>query len=60
MSGKENASISVRLLVGAMGAHNTFEAPETVKPQNFTGFERCGGSVKMTLPACSVAAITLE
>ena len=60
VSGKENASVSVRLLAGAMGDHNTFEAPETVKPQNFTGFERCGSSVKMTLPACSVAAITLE
>ena len=60
VSGKENASVSVRLLAGAMGDHNTFEAPETVKPQNFTAFERCGSNVKMTLPACSVAAITLE
>ena len=60
VSGKENASVSVRLLAGAMGDHNTFEAPETIKPQNFTGFERCGSSVKMTLPVCSVAAITLE
>ena len=57
--GKEQAEVSIRMLSGAMDAHNTFEEPETVKLCDFTDYTRKDGGVQFTLPACSVAAITL-
>ena len=57
--GKEQAEVSIRMLSGAMDAHNTFEEPETVKLCDFTDYTRKDGGVQLTLPACSVAAITL-
>ena len=59
VSGKENAAVTVRVLAGAMDAHNTFDAPETVRIETFTDFARRDGGVQLTLPACCVAAIEL-
>ncbi len=58
-AGMEGASVSIRLLAGAMDAHNTFDAPETVKVESLTDFARRGGGVQFTLPPCSVAAVEL-
>lgn len=57
--GKENAAVSIRVLTGSMNAHNTFDAPETVKIESFTDFTRENGDVQLTLPPCCVAAIEL-
>jgi alpha-N-arabinofuranosidase len=53
-------TISARILTNDMNAHNTFDAPETVKPQEFTAFERTSTGIKFTLPACSVLQITMK
>ena len=58
--GKENAKASVRVLSGSMDAHNTFEAPEMVKPVSVTDFRQENGVLTVRVPACSVTAITLE
>ena len=53
-------TISARILTNDMNAHNTFDAPETVKPQEFTAFEQTSTGIKFTLPACSVLQITMK
>lgn len=47
--------VSASILTGEMNAHNTFEKPETVKEQDYTGFTvtECG-AIKLTVPPCSV------
>ena len=51
--------MSIRVLTGSMNAHNTVDAPETVKIESFTDFTRENGGVQLTLPPCCVAAIEL-
>ena len=58
--GKEQAKVSVRVLTGSMDAHNTFDAPETVKPVDWTDFKQENGVLTVTVPPCSVTAITLD
>ena len=57
--GREGAKASARTLAGVMDAHNTFEQPDAVKPVPLD-VEWKGGSLCLTLPACSVTAITIE
>ncbi len=57
--GREGAKASARTLAGVMDAHNTFEQPDTVKPVPLD-VQWKGGSLCLTLPACSVTAITIE
>ena len=40
-------------------AHNTFEKPEQVVPNPFTGYKIDGRKVTLTLPPASVVAVTL-
>ncbi len=54
------ARASGTVLSGAPGAHNTFDAPETVKPAPLSGIEAGDGTVRFTLPACGVAAVEIE
>lgn len=58
--GRAVSSVSGRLLAGDMGAHNTFECPNTVKINDFTDIQLRDGDVCFTLPACSAAEITLQ
>ncbi len=48
------------LTAAAMNAHNTFAAPEAVKPAAFTGAKFVNGQLTLTLPAKSVIVLTLE
>ena len=48
------------IVTGEMHAHNTFEAPETVKEEKFTGYERLENGLRVTLPACSVTELRLK
>lgn len=62
LRGLANEKFSVQateLTANKMDAHNTFEAPETVKPQSFTAFEVNGHSLKLTLSPASVTSISI-
>ncbi len=49
-----------RILAGEVHAHNTFEAPETVKPVSVDALKRTERGTVIALPACSVAALTFR
>ncbi len=53
------ASACARVITGAPQAHNTFDAPETVKPQALS-VNIADGRATVTLPPCSVAEVTLH
>lgn len=62
LRGLVNEQFSVtasELTADKMDAHNTFEAPEAVKPQSFTAYEVNGHSLKLTLSPMSVTTISL-
>lgn len=42
------------VLTNEMHAHNTFDAPETVKPEVFNGCKVVDNKLVFTIPACSV------
>ena len=51
-------SVRARLLAsGRIQDHNTFEAPETVKPAPFTGARAGNGEIRLTMPPCSVVVL---
>ena len=43
-----------------MDSHNTFDAPEAVKPMAFTAFRSTAKGLELTLPARSVTVLTLR
>ena len=43
-----------------MHAHNTFEAPETVKEVEFTAYKTNGNTVTVKLPKCSVVELRIK
>ena len=43
-----------------MQAHNTFEDPDHVTEQAFTGYEVTADGITVTLPACSVTEIRVK
>ena len=40
-----------------MQAHNTFDAPDTVKSVSFDGVKVNGNKISLSMPACSVMHI---
>jgi len=61
LSGAAPRSVTGRVLTAAtMNAHNTFEAPDAVKPIAFSGASIKGASLEVTLPAKSVVILTLK
>jgi alpha-N-arabinofuranosidase len=61
IQGAAAKKIDARVLTtDAMNAHNTFDAPDTVKPAPFTGGKLKGDSWVFDLPAKSVVVATLE
>lgn len=59
LAGLGQAAAKGRILTAdTMQAHNTFAAPDAVKPADFTGFSADGGGLKVVLPAKSI--VTLE
>jgi alpha-L-arabinofuranosidase len=61
ITGAAKSKISARILTNAaMNAHNTFAAPNTVQPANFTGGKRKGDVWVFDLPAKSVVVATLN
>lgn len=61
LAGVQAGAVTGRILTGArMDAHNSFEQPDTVKPQAFTGAQASGGTLTVTLPAKSVVVLNLR
>jgi alpha-N-arabinofuranosidase len=48
------------LTASAINAHNTFDAPDAVKPIAFNGASVQGGNLVVTLPAKSVVVLELQ
>lgn len=53
-------SVTGEIVTGEMTAHNTFDAPEVVKTEEFKGFEKTAEGLKVTVPAHSVIKISAE
>lgn len=54
-------SVSGRILTApTITSHNTFEAPDTVKPKAFQGAKVVDGKLKLQLPAKSIVVLELE
>lgn len=60
LAGVNASGVEGEVLTGAIQAHNSFAAPETVKPAPFTGASLTGGKLEVTLPAASVVVLTLR
>jgi alpha-N-arabinofuranosidase len=59
LHGLDASSCDARVLTGdAMNSHNTFDAPDTVKPEVFDGVSLKSGSATVSMPARSVVAFT--
>ncbi len=60
LAGLQATQASGRIITGtAMDAHNSFDAPNTVVPQPFTGAQVTGGNLTLTVPAKSVLVLDL-
>ena len=53
------SSAEAEVLTGEINAHNTFDAPDTIKPEKLDVTVSCG-KASFTLPAKSIAVITLS
>ncbi len=61
LAGVTAKSVSGRILTApAVNSHNTFAAPDVVKPVAFDGAKLVGGQLTLTLPAKCVVVLTLE
>jgi alpha-N-arabinofuranosidase len=61
LAGLQATQASGRIITGtAMDAHNSFDAPDTVVPQPFTGAQVAGGNLTLTAPAKSVLVLDLR
>ena len=59
-AGCEDAKAELRLLTGEPHAHNDFDAPEAVKPVQADVIRKTARGLVVSLPPCSVAALTLH
>ena len=53
-------SAKAQIVTGKMDAHNTFDNPEVVNIQDFSGISIAGDKLTFTIPACSVMHIEVE
>ena len=61
VAGAQTGTITGRILTATtMDAHNTFDHPDAVKPVPFTGFERKGEEIAITLPSKSVVMLEIQ
>jgi alpha-N-arabinofuranosidase len=61
LDGVTGATVSGRILTGSvMDAHNTFDAPETVKPVAFTGATLQGGVLTVAIPAKAIVMLDIK
>jgi alpha-N-arabinofuranosidase len=61
LDGLSASGVTGRILTAsAINSHNTFDAPETVKPVAFTGAQVSGGTLTVALPPKSVVVLELQ
>lgn len=61
LDGLNAANVSGRILTApAINSHNSFDAPEVVKPAAFTGAQVSGGTLTVALPPKSVVVLDLQ
>jgi len=61
LDGLNAANVSGRVLTApAINSHNSFDAPEVVKPAAFAGAQISGGALTVTLPPKSVVVLDLQ
>ena len=61
LTGVQATSASGRIITGTtMDAHNSFDQPNTVSPQPFTGAQVAGGVLSLSLPPKSVVVLDLR
>ena len=61
LDGLNVATVTGRVLTAqAINAHNTFDAPDTVRPAPFTGARMSGGTLTVALPPKSVVVLDLQ
>ncbi|WP_338466166.1 alpha-L-arabinofuranosidase C-terminal domain-containing protein [Novosphingobium sp. ZN18A2] len=61
LDGVSESKVSGQILTApAINSHNTFDAPNTVKPAPFTGARVENGTLVVTLPAKSVVVLELQ
>ncbi|HHX60532.1 MAG TPA: alpha-N-arabinofuranosidase [Epulopiscium sp.] len=48
------------ILMNKMDAHNTFDSPEVVSPEKFTGVEITDKGLEFEIPACSIIHLAVE
>ena len=53
-------SITATILTNKMDAHNTFDNPEVVKPEEFKDFDLTSQGLNFKIPACSVISFVIE
>lgn len=54
------SSFEASILTGEMGAHNTFDEPDTVKDCSYDGVALIGSHASITLPPCSIVTVQLK
>ncbi len=60
---KDGSSYNVSeavVVAGTMNAHNTFEAPETVKEEEFKDYRKTESGIAVKLPKCSVVMLRIK
>ncbi|OOM75151.1 alpha-N-arabinofuranosidase [Clostridium sp. BL-8] len=57
---REVKTVKANILTNKMEAHNTFDEPENVKPEEFTDFTITDKGLNFTIPACSVLSFIIE
>ena len=57
--GRTDGVVQGRILTGKMDAYNDFDCPENVSIRPMEGLRLENGQIRCTLPACSVAEITI-
>ncbi len=61
LRGREVSAVSGTILTApVMNAHNTFDAPENIKPEPFKGASIKDGALRAELPPMSVVVLTIE
>jgi alpha-N-arabinofuranosidase len=53
-------SVKATVLTNEMGAHNNFDAPEVVKPVEFTEFKITDKGIDFKIPKCSILHLVIE
>lgn len=60
LRGFDASTFEARALIGDPQRHNTFDAPETVKPQAFSGVKLVPDGADVAMPAHSILALTFR